>query len=455
MNRIPVRLRTTHVTQAVTRSPGSTRAHVGPRASSSATWWPLALWFGVIAAARVVLLDLQDSGAALRIPFAPLDAVLDWRPGWPLVLPAALGLAVVVGAPSFLARARWSSVLVVSATTAAGWAVALALLDGARGIVGSVTLKNEYFLDVTRVGDPLVFLRGFTSHIAEYRVHVQGHPPGFLLLLWVLDRVGLGVPAVVAGLEIAVGCLAVPAVLVTVREVAGEATARRAAPFVAVAPLAIWVASSADACYAGVGAAAVMLVVLATGERGRRADVLAALGGLVFGAVAFLSYGLVLLAVVPIAIAAHRRRARVLAVAAGGAASVVLAFALAGFCWLAGLAATRARYTAGVAARRPYAPFLLANCACLGIALGPALAVALARLRDRRLWWVVGAALGAVGIAALSGLSKGEVERIWLPFALWILPAGAVLSVARRPSRWLAIQVAFTIVLQTLVRSPW
>jgi hypothetical protein len=134
---------------------------------------------------------------------------------------------------------------------------------------------------------------------------------------------------------------------------------------------------------------------------------------------------------------------------------VVAAFAAAGFWWLDGLDATRARYAAGVASRRPYWPFLLADIACLAVVLGPAIAVALARLRNRRLWWVVGGALVAIGVAAASGMSKGEVERIWLPFAIWVLPAGAVLAAERHGARWLGAQVGFTILLQTLVRSPW
>jgi hypothetical protein len=119
------------------------------------------------------------------------------------------------------------------------------------------------------------------------------------------------------------------------------------------------------------------------------------------------------------------------------------------------LAATRARYHAGVASRRPYDVFLLVNVACLAIATGPVIAVALARLRDRRTWWLVGGAVGALGIAALSGMSKGEVERIWLPFSIWLLPAGAALATSRHPSRWLAAQLTFAIGVQTLVRSPW
>ncbi len=428
----------------------------------------LAVWTALVVAARVALQRLVADGRQLRIPFPPLDASLDWRPSWRVGFAIAVGTIAVVWGPRAGRDARWVTVLLGSVFLGAAWAVALALIDGVHGLVGSVTLKTEYFLDVGRVGSPGGFLHGFVDHITTYRVHVQGHPPGFLLTLWGLDRLGLGTPGAIATFEILVGVLAIPAVLLAVRDVAGEQTARAAAPFVACAPIAIWIATSADALYAGVSAWAVALVVLATGRRDRRGAVLAFGGGVLFGITAFFSYGLVLLAVVPTAVAWRRRRIRPLALAALGAAAVFLGFAAAGFWWLDGLAATRARYFAGVAARRPYFAFLVANLACFAIALGPALAVALARLRDRRLALLVGAALVAVALADLSGMSKGEVERIWLPFAVWVLPAAAVLAFDRsRPlgdggvssprlaAPWLALQVTFAIGMQTLVRSPW
>ena len=47
--------------------------------------------------------------------------------------------------------------------------------------------------------------------------------------------------------------------LVGVRAVAGEDRARAAMPFVVVAPAALWIGSSADGFYAGVGAVGVVL----------------------------------------------------------------------------------------------------------------------------------------------------------------------------------------------------
>ncbi len=428
----------------------------------------LGAWVALVIVARFALLRLVDHGAQLKIPFPPLDATLDWRPSWRLVFAIVVGAVAVAWGPRVSRFARWPTVLAASTVLGAAWAVALALVDGVHGLVASVGLRSEYLIDVGRVGSPGAFLRGFVSQIATFHVHVQGHPPGFLLILWGLDRVGLAQPGWVATLEITVGVLAISAVLLAVRNVAGETAARAAAPFVACAPVAIWVATSSDAFYAGVSVWAVALVVLATARRDRRGDLLALAGGVLFGVTAFLSYGLVLLAIVPATVAWRRRRVRPLAFAALGASPVFLAFAVAGFWWFDGLAATRARYFAGVAAHRPYVEFLIADLACFAIVLGPAIAVALGRLRDRRLWSVVGAALVVVALADLTGMSKGEVERIWLPFAMWVLPAAAVLALEpgiqgrerdagslHVASRWLAMQVTFAIGLQTLVRSPW
>jgi hypothetical protein len=215
-----------------------------------------------------------------------------------------------------------------------------------------------------------------------------------------------------------------------------------------------------------------MLVVRGTMRRGTTNDVAALAGGVLFGVTANLSYGLVLLAVIPLAVAVYRRHARPILMAILGALPVFVGFALAGFWWLDGLFATRDRYFAGIASRRPYELFVVANLSILAIVLGPAVAVALWRLRERSLWVVVGAALAAVAVADLSGMSKSEVERIWLPFTPFVLVAAAVL-VPRRArgstaahagvrtlnastgAGWLATQAGFAIVLESVVRTAW
>ena len=64
------------------------------------------------------------------------------------------------------------------------------------------------------------------------------------------------------------------------------------------------------------------------------------------------------------------------------------------------------------------------------------------------------AALGAVVLAIGSNLSKGEVERIYLPFALWLLPLAAALP-GRYRRGWLVAQVAVALAVQLLMRTTW
>jgi methylthioxylose transferase len=417
----------------------------------------LAAWTLVIVVAHLLVERVQAGGANVRIQAAPLVGTFELRVSGRLVAALAIGALVAVTGPHLVRRLEWRTLLLASVVAAGLWAVSLALVDGAQGLTSPLDARTEYLVDVAKAGSPGEFLSTFVDRIGDYSIHVQGHPPGMLLLLSALDRVGLGGAGWAAALCIAAGAAAMPAVLVGVREVGGEQLARRAAPFLVLAPAAVWIATSVDAFFMGVSAWGVALVVLATGRDGRRSDAYALAGGLLFGASAFLSYGLVLLAVVPAVVAWQRRRLRVVALAAVGAAPVFLAFLAAGFWWVAGLLATRERYFAGVGGRRPYLDFLVANVACLAIVLGPAVAVALARLRDRRLWLLVGGTLAVVGAAMISGMSKGEVERIWLPFAVWLLPAGAVLAASRDrvTTGWLGLQATAAIVVASVVKTSW
>jgi len=203
-------------------------------------------------------------------------------------------------------------------------------------------------------------------------------------------------------------------------------------------------------------------VILATGRTGTTARLLALAGGLLFGCLAYLSYGLVLLALLPLAVAWWRRRPAVIGWAVVGAVPVALAFTLAGFWWFEGLGATRLEYLASVARDRPYWTFLFFNTAAFAIALGPAVVAGLVGVRDRRLWWLFGAALAAVVAANLSGMSKGEVERIWLPFTVWLLPAGVGLLTGLAETQRvralrvaLALQAAAALVVQSGVKPRW
>jgi len=64
------------------------------------------------------------------------------------------------------------------------------------------------------------------------------------------------------------------------------------------------------------------------------------------------------------------------------------------------------------------------------------------------------AALAAILCADLSMLSKAEVERIWLPFAVWLTAAPALLPV-RSHRWWLGVNVIGALLLNHVIFTNW
>jgi len=387
-------------------------------------------------------------------------------------VPVLLGIVIVWWSMRWARAWRWRRLLAGSGVGAAGWAVALAVTDGPAALGAPLTTRWEYLADVDRVGAIRPFLATFTDHVlyapGEFQcaTHVAGHPPGALLAFVGLDRLGLGGAGWAAALCIAAGASAVPAVLVTVRLLGGEVTARRAAPFVTFAPAVLWIATSADALFLGVSAWGICALASSAARPGRAGDGLALAGGVLLGAALFLSYGLTLVGVLAVAVVTVQHRLRPLVVGAAGVVAVLAAFASLGFWWLDGLRIAAARVREGpVWMDRPWTYFVFANLAAVTVALGPAtvaaLAPATAAIRRRAGSTPVGravvlpaAAFAAIAVAVASNLSRGEVERIYLPFLVWLLPIAAALADRYRRG-WLAAQVAVALAVQLLWHPGW
>lgn len=414
----------------------------------------ITLWAASIVAGHRLGYALDSRDFRVHIGDPPLVGSQDIRISWRLGGAVALAALASVYAPRLAARLRWGALLAAAWAGGAAWAVLLAVGDGWSALPAPLESRYEYLAGLDRArAAPGGFLRSFVDVLPSYPTHVKGHPPGFLLVLRWLDGAGLGGARNAAILVITVGALAAPAALVALRAVAGEAAARRAAPFLVLTPGAVWIATSGDALFAGVSACGVALVAVAvTAPPSGRRTVTAVAAGVVLGAALHLSYGIAPLGLLVVTLLAWRRALVVGALAAAGVAAVVAAFSIAGFFWPDGLSATRDLYHAGIASRRPYADFLVINLAAFLIALGPAVVAGLMRLRDRRVWVLAGGALAAVAAADLSGLSRGETERIWLPFTPWLLVATTALGGSRR---WLVLQVLLALVVQATVRSPW
>ncbi|MFC8827724.1 hypothetical protein ACFT9I_20565 [Streptomyces sp. NPDC057137] len=439
-----------------------------------------AVGVALVTAASLVGWAIQRADGSLQVNWPPLLGTWDPRlgPG----TPAALAVAVLIVAygPGLAARLPWRALLLTTWAAALAWTFSLALVDGWRtGVARRLTTKHEYLSVIDRFTDIGTTLRGFADHIVigepgNWPAHVAGHPPGATLTFVWLDRIGLGGGSWAGVWCIVVGGSAVVAVLVTLRALTDEPTARRAAPFLALAPAAVWMGTSADGYFAGVAAWSLALLALAA-TRTTRLPAVAALGaGLLYGFTCYLSYGLTLMALPGLGVLALARTARPLPLVLVGASVVPVAFTLAGFNWWEAYQELVVRYYQGAGGVRPYAYWIWGNLAATTLAVGLATVAGLGRVltlapravrelrpgRDHtpgtpalRLAVLVLAALLAILAADLSGMSKAETERIWLPFMLWLIPATALLPGRRRG--WLAGQAVVALLVNHLVFTGW
>ena len=424
---------------------------------------------GLVVAAALVGRALLAAGVDILVPFPPLLAV--WLPHvGPGTVPAAvLAIAVVMWGPELAGRLRWGPLLGAGYLAAAGWTLSLALVDGwQRGVVERLTSSQEYLNDVGRVTDIPLMLRTFSEHILTDRpgfwsTHVGAHPPGALLTFVVLDRLGLGGGGPSGVVVVLVGASAWVAVAVTLRALGAEDVARRALPFGVLLPGAVWLGVSADGMFAGVLAWGVALLTIGATRTGRGGGPAAFGGGVLLGFCLYLSYGLVLGGLIPAAaLLAARARSpvgslRAAGLGVAGAAAVVAAFTASGFWWPDGFADVRMIYAASIASTRPYGYFVWANLAAVAFALGPAAAAGVRRALAAPTGWprpallLPAAALLAILLADLSGMSKAEVERIWLPFAVWLVVPCALL----RGRGWLAAQAVLALAVNHLLLTVW
>ncbi|MEV2191161.1 hypothetical protein AB0I02_09240 [Streptomyces phaeochromogenes] len=464
----------------------------------------------LVVAAALVGTAIEREHGTLHVGWPPLYS--NWGPHVGPGTPAALVVAVGVVAygPRVAARLPWRALLGAAWGTAMAWTWSLALIDGwQRGVADRLTTKYEYLQVIDRFQDIPATLRDFTGHILlhspdHWPPHVAGHPPAATVTFVLLDRFGLGGGGWAGAFCITVGASACVAVLVAVRALADEALARRAAPFLVMAPAAVWMGTSADGYFAAVAAWTIAFLALAV--TGHRPRITGFASGLLFGLTCYLSYGLTLFALIAGAVLLlGPRRTRPLPYALAGVAVVPVVFTLAGFNWWEAYRLLVERYYQGAGGIRPYGYWVWANLACTVLIVGPATVAGLRRtgaallktptrltarsspaaplrgrtpdrhggsvrvgpaLRRRLLPWadmpgasaefrlavLVTAAFAALLIADLSGMSKAETERIWLPFAMWLLASCAFLT---RPRAWLAAQAALALLLNHLLLTGW
>ena len=133
-------------------------------------------------------------------------------------------------------------------------------------------------------------------------------------------------------------------------------------------------------------------------------------------------------------------------------------FTIGGFAWWEAYPVLRQRYYDGIASDRHYSYWVWANLAAwtytVGLAVWSAFPAARRAFRSNPLVQLAAAAMLTIVVATLSGMSKAETERIFLPFTIWIVALPALL-----PTRWhrglLLSQVALGLAAQLLLLTRW
>ena len=422
------------------------------------------LWAGLIGIGFAVTGIAVAAHAHLGVAAAPFVGRYHWHVGLATVL-APVVAAAVVGATwrGWHERLPWRRLLFAGTLANLAWTLSLALVEGRAGLSHSVD-AGGYLADASSVHDDVIgFLRHYVANAPHHSVASRQHPPGPVLLVWAIHRIGIHQPAVLGLILAAIGALSVPLVAIAVRSLCHEPAGRRLIPVLALAPYALWVAVSVDAVTLTIAAAAITCAVIGS-EPGRRAWWVAG-SGLLIGVAALFSYSAPWLAVSIIAIYFVRRRALLNAVT-GLAALVPLGLArAAGFVWPDGLTAAQADFSVRIGPERSWPLWIALDLVVLLIAAGPTMIPAARKIRRTPGWpFVVGATL-AVGFAVGSGLSRGEVERSWLPFIPWLLvPAVAperrpdrpgVVVAAAVPLGLITLGAAAAVILEAALRSPW
>lgn len=362
-----------------------------------------------------------------ELPWALLAVVLaagvGWvaprlaRPGNPLAPAAWLGgLTLLTLLPGLVLGASRNGTL--------GWREIFLLTED-----GSFEAKNEYLSGLPALSyGPGYFLDRFAELVPSLPVNVAGHPPALMLVIHALQIKSAGG---LAGLCIAAAVLT-PALTYALARALEMAVprARVAGVLAALSPMLLLLGvTSADAIFMALGVVAASLLV-------SQRPVLRAVGCTALAVAALFSWALLAIgawAAVAVLVREGPRRALVLA-AGCGAAVLALDGGLAlltGYDPIGALRATEAYYRNSVASRRPYAFWLFGSPVAFAVALGLPIAAGVVVAAQRRVPAAVALA-AVVGIASVAGFTKGETERIWLPFVpLACVAAAAVVEPGR------------------------
>jgi hypothetical protein len=316
---------------------------------------------------------------------------------------------------------------------------------------GSYEAHNEYLPGLPALAHGISsYVRHFPALLPSLPVHVTGNPPGPLVALHVL---GIGTPQALAALCIGLGALTAPLAYDLGRVLGGEQRGRVAGALTAFSPATLlFGVTSVDYAFAALGTAAACLLVRPGGRAQLAGAGLAAVGS-------FFSWLLLAVPAWAVLTMGFRDGPRAALKLAALGTALTIAFTAAlnvtlGYDPIATLRATGVVYHVGIAASRPYAYWVFGSPVAWALMLGPAIAWFATRAATRR--EPAAAALAITLLAAsLLPFTKGETERIWLPFVPLACTAAAAALPQRALRPILISLLAQALAVQLLFDTVW
>ncbi len=451
---------------------------------------------GVFVTYHVVLAWLMRHQGLVLGAFGPGKVVTRLVPvymHWELHLKTGLlaALAVMAGFLVWFVRRGWSC--------AGGWRLIATFVGFHLLIASSVTLVDgspqrlirsyeqlsatDYFGAVPRVENARAFLANYPRLMPDLPLHCQTHPPGGVLLLWLVAQAfGPGATAAVLA-TIGASSLVVPAVYFLARETLPDRSARLATALFLLAPsIVLFSAACLDAVFMVPIVWAMLFLWKMRSQRtvvwGLLAGTAATMASLLTFSVAFLAVWVLFVAGFTAAYDRTRLKNTLLGMATAAAAAGALYFCL----WLASGYDPWATFTTALrgharimaggnhATLRQHAHLAIANLAAFLFCAGIPLAVLWARRlstvartaapRDRG--WIFDVSfVTASALVDLAPLYTLEVEHIWVFMVPGVAIAAARCAAAegQRPSNVaalaLALQAGQTVLMEVCFNTVW
>ena len=159
----------------------------------------LLIWAGLVALGLALTAVAVAVSARVGSPGAPFTGRFRFKVSIGSLLAPATAVTVLAAVRmGMIDRLRWGVVVGGSYLAALWWAMSLALVDGGNGFAAPIASPTEYLRDVPAVGShPGHFVRTFIEQAPHYSVATRTHPPGPVLLLWALGKLGIHRPEVI------------------------------------------------------------------------------------------------------------------------------------------------------------------------------------------------------------------------------------------------------------------